>query len=475
MRSDIQRLLSEAAASKGWTSNTGSTWHSIIRFIGAQFGVDEESIHATKIQTQSARKSLWQGRLHRTQIPILFLAANEQCTEVAFERLVTSVRERFNPPARWADAALVISGEIIIGVVERTSIGLGKWMRNANSRIDVVECSPVDDQIELKINGKSLSQGDPRQFIRKIEKNWSDVKKLEEYLVELFGMETNQFVISKTGNSANAAKGRWEGADIDPSQRFRLGVVGATYWEWGNAASELLHRMEPPDLSIDMAIVCAMSENGGWNHFHFLLRGDMEGAEIIANRLIGSGFSAGEVEILDGKIYTRDEADAPSTAQGKALNVRDQEDVRMVKYEVSRPRRRLHDSMTNWLKEWADQQKLEISEGNSDRALYDAMIHGFDGKKDMLVEVKTGSDPGIVRLAVGQLLDYRRVLCETRPRPQALLLIPADKHPSQDMRKLLKELGFSWATLEHDYQEDKSVKRLRVRFPDGSETTIPEG
>jgi hypothetical protein len=60
----------------------------------------------------------------------------------------------------------------------------------------------------------------------------------------------------------------------------------------------------------------------------------------------------------------------------------------------------------------------------------------FDTTKKVLYEVKGRSDRGSIRLAIGQLLDYRR---HTDPKPEALaILLP--KKPSLDLQDLIRSV-----------------------------------
>jgi len=70
--------------------------------------------------------------------------------------------------------------------------------------------------------------------------------------------------------------------------------------------------------------------------------------------------------------------------------------------------------------------------------MFDALIREHDGDRHLLVEVKTDSAQPTCRLAVGQLLDYRRQLSD---RAQTDLGVLFPKKPSARAKALLEDVG----------------------------------
>lgn len=63
------------------------------------------------------------------------------------------------------------------------------------------------------------------------------------------------------------------------------------------------------------------------------------------------------------------------------------------------------------------------------------MTDGFDEAQNRLIEAKASVSRQDIRMAIGQLLDYRRHL---NPRPSLTLLLP--ERPSEDLVVLLRGL-----------------------------------
>jgi hypothetical protein len=94
----------------------------------------------------------------------------------------------------------------------------------------------------------------------------------------------------------------------------------------------------------------------------------------------------------------------------KPLGDRCDEDVKYLRSADTVAMRRVHNRMTNALRSICAAVPLMVEEGSDREYLFDALIRDYDGERHLLVEVKADSNPATCRLAVGQLLDYRRRL-----------------------------------------------------------------
>jgi len=110
-----------------------------------------------------------------------------------------------------------------------------------------------------------------------------------------------------------------------------------------------------------------------------------------------------------------------------------------------------HDRMTNALRSVLPKTKLEA--GNHQDCRYDAMALGYDGDRDLLIEAKPDHEKGDVRIAVGQLLDYRRFLPGRTGTDMAFLTITK---PSQSYMNFLLDLQITVL-----WYEDERCLRLR--------------
>jgi hypothetical protein len=122
----------------------------------------------------------------------------------------------------------------------------------------------------------------------------------------------------------------------------------------------------------------------------------------------------------------------------RTLDQKDDADVSVIIRTRSRKAVRLHNSMTNRLTRLCNRAHLRIYEG-VEPYRYDALVKNYDGSgKDLLIEAKNSSHRSQLRLAVGQLLDYRRGL---RRRAVTDLAVLLPEKPSRDSFSFLADVG----------------------------------
>lgn len=79
-----------------------------------------------------------------------------------------------------------------------------------------------------------------------------------------------------------------------------------------------------------------------------------------------------------------------------------------------------------------------MNRGTHPNCSYDARIANYDGAgRDLLIEVKPDPDKGSLRIAIGQLLDYRRFLPHAAGTDLAIMTITK---PSKPYLTLLHDL-----------------------------------
>ncbi len=97
-----------------------------------------------------------------------------------------------------------------------------------------------------------------------------------------------------------------------------------------------------------------------------------------------------------------------------------------------------HNTMTTALKHLCGHHKLVLDRGTHPNCSYDARITNYDGNgRDLLIEVKPDPDKGSLRIAIGQLLDYRRFLPHAAGTDLAILTITK---PSRAYLTLMQDL-----------------------------------
>jgi hypothetical protein len=124
--------------------------------------------------------------------------------------------------------------------------------------------------------------------------------------------------------------------------------------------------------------------------------------------------------------------------------------------------RNRHNTMTDRLKHLF--AKHVLKQGKSSHCRYDVLIKDYDRKgRDLLIEVKPDPDRGGIRIAVGQLLDYRRHLPNRLGTDLALLTITPPPQPyieflfdvqisvlwfTNETCRYLQGAGNSWSALK---------------------------
>lgn len=134
--------------------------------------------------------------------------------------------------------------------------------------------------------------------------------------------------------------------------------------------------------------------------------------------------------------------------RGAILPVKDEGDIQVLVEASSREYRQLHNQMTNQLKACLSGHLL--TEGKRKEALFDVQVNRFDGKRDLLIEVKSSIEEAHVRMAIGQLYAYACHLGREKTCPMAVLLPRA---PGQRVRALLDWLAIGCLWFEGDRLE----------------------
>jgi hypothetical protein len=156
-------------------------------------------------------------------------------------------------------------------------------------------------------------------------------------------------------------------------------------------------------------------------------------------------------EIARKRRTPRKGSEAPSTGVGVGLGVSQlprfdvAERIAITKSRTAIYRKR-HNEMTNALRQIFGEEKLK--RGMNRNCLFDVLFKNYDNNgRDLLIEVKPDPDKGSVRIAIGQLFDYRRLLLNRAATDLALLTIT---RPPKMYSELLLDLQITalWFTDE---------------------------
>ena len=134
-------------------------------------------------------------------------------------------------------------------------------------------------------------------------------------------------------------------------------------------------------------------------------------------------------------------------AKGSALPDFDIEERTAIQKSKTVYYRNRHNKMTAELKKIC--KGWELKRGTNPYCCYDVLVENYEGTgRNLLLEVKPYADKGSIRIAIGQLLDYRRFLPHQAGTDLAILTISP---PERTYRELLLDLQISpvWFQDEH--------------------------
>ena len=129
------------------------------------------------------------------------------------------------------------------------------------------------------------------------------------------------------------------------------------------------------------------------------------------------------------------------TENNVTLPLKDEADVESIRKAGSIAQRRIHNRLTNLMR--SKLSGYTLLEGRDPACMFDVLVKKYNDEVDLLIEVKSSIEVAHVRMAVGQLFDYRMRLKAT-PGPHLAILLPA--RPEEDVMDLLiwLEIGLMW-------------------------------
>ena len=136
----------------------------------------------------------------------------------------------------------------------------------------------------------------------------------------------------------------------------------------------------------------------------------------------------------------------PITAGRAILPALDESEREALQEAATVTYRNRHNKMTNRIRELLASRKLYA--GTDPVCRYDVLISNYDGNgRDLLIEAKPDADKGSLRIAIGQLLDYRRFLPNPAATDLAILTILS---PPDSYVELIQDLQITplWFTDE---------------------------
>ncbi|OCH19809.1 hypothetical protein [Aliivibrio sp. 1S128] len=131
----------------------------------------------------------------------------------------------------------------------------------------------------------------------------------------------------------------------------------------------------------------------------------------------------------------------PQLTEEETLKLKDDDDIVSLSAAREINQKRLHNKITNQLT--VALSDFTLTEGKDKSCMYDVMVKKFDGKFDLLIEVKSSTEQAHLRMAIGQLFDYSFTLKAQDNRRLSVLL--PDK-PEVSKMELLEwlNIGCLW-------------------------------
>jgi hypothetical protein len=160
---------------------------------------------------------------------------------------------------------------------------------------------------------------------------------------------------------------------------------------------------------------------------------------------------------------------APVGSKGKELSHFDDEERTAILKGQELVYRQRHNTMTNALGTLLP--AFAMTQGDRQECRFDLLISNYDaGGRDLLIEAKPDPDRGSLRIAIGQLLDYRRFLPHPAGTDLAVLTITP---PPKEYMEFLHDLQITvqWFADPHCGAlsgDGKAWKALKARIQPGN-------
>ena len=133
----------------------------------------------------------------------------------------------------------------------------------------------------------------------------------------------------------------------------------------------------------------------------------------------------------------------------RLYELKDEEDVSVIGQAQGKEYKRIHNELTNAFSKLLPPQ-LMLFEGTEKSILFDLLIESYHNERDLLIEAKGSMQIAEIRLAIGQLIDYRRRRYE--PGVSGIdmvdLAILLPEKPDDDISELLGLVGIHILWLE---------------------------
>ena len=165
---------------------------------------------------------------------------------------------------------------------------------------------------------------------------------------------------------------------------------------------------------------------------------DAFAVDVADDETIEQAFDAAKASEARGPVRERLLVQPPQVATAP-LAERNDDDIELLRSVDVVAMRQAHNTMTNALRGICRRANLQVEEGLDPSCRFDALIRHYEGdERHLLIELKTQASPPFTRMAVGQLLDYRRKLPDAAAIDLAALF---PERPPKEARDFLGYVG----------------------------------
>ena len=132
---------------------------------------------------------------------------------------------------------------------------------------------------------------------------------------------------------------------------------------------------------------------------------------------------------------------------GKIMPMKDENDIKVIRKAATKRQKQEHNKLTNKLRE--ELVLYTLYEGKEQSCRYDVLVKGYhyrNDEVDLLIEVKSSIEMPHVRLAVGQLYDYRFNLEKENKNQKYKLAVLLPQRPADSVVEFLEwmKIGLLW-------------------------------
>jgi len=143
------------------------------------------------------------------------------------------------------------------------------------------------------------------------------------------------------------------------------------------------------------------------------------------------------------------------------LPLKDENDIEVIHKAGKITQRRIHNQLTNLLSSSLPNYKL--LEGRDKSCMFDVLVKNYDGKNDLIIEVKSSLEMPNIRMAIGQLFNYWFELNGDTDTRHIAILLP--ETPNDKCINFLKwmNIGLLWFYKNKLHTSSECLEHLAIK------------